>query len=184
VLMNTTYTNPVRTARFHSFLRAIQKPVLQPLLYLQILLLPVMWLMTWMSYLNGTTHLGIHLTQCGRQETSEQLDFACRFSLRASPAVLARGMLGMFRYDAREAIPRISIPVLVITGNRDQLTLPEAGETICETVPYGERAHYSLTGHLTFLEKNRQVDEAIGDFVAKVSQSSTGRPLHPALRQN
>ncbi|MCW3055533.1 MAG: alpha/beta hydrolase fold protein [Chthonomonadales bacterium] len=166
VLADTTYTNPVRTARFHAVLRILQKPILEPLLFLQILLTPLVWVLNWLSYLNGTVHLLTHLTQFGGKETSEQLDFVCRYSLRDSPAVIARGMFGMFRYDATEVLPTISVPVLVINGDRDQLTLPEAGETIRATVPRGERAEVRPAGHLAFMEKNEEVDAAVRSFAA------------------
>ena len=183
VLENTTYTNPVKTARFHTLLRFLQKPILEPLLWLQILLLPVMWIMTWLSYLNGTTHLTTHLTQFGRKETAEQLDFACRFSLYASPSVLARGMFGMLRYDAREVLPSIPIPVFVITGDRDQLTLPEAGATIHETAPKGEIQEFKPTGHLTLLEKSTEMDEAVGAFAAICFQPPIERLFQSAAVQ-
>jgi pimeloyl-ACP methyl ester carboxylesterase len=175
VLMNTTYTNPVKTARFHTLLRVLQKPILEPLLFLQIILMPLAWLMTWMSYWNGTTHLTTHFTQFGREETTEQLDFACRFSLRAKPSVLAHGMFGMFRYDAKEILNAISVPVLIITGSRDQLTLPEAGETIRQNIPEAERKEYRVAGHLTLLEQNEELDAAVGDFLATCSMPAVAR---------
>ncbi|QSJ14321.1 alpha/beta fold hydrolase [Nostoc sp. UHCC 0702] len=59
ILVDTTYTNPVKTCIFSSLVRKLQKPLLEPLLYLTILLSPIFWLMTWLSYLNGLLYIGL-----------------------------------------------------------------------------------------------------------------------------
>jgi hypothetical protein len=51
ILVDTTSTNPVKTAMGSKVLRAVQKPLLEPLLYLTIGLSPLLWLMTWLSYI-------------------------------------------------------------------------------------------------------------------------------------
>ncbi len=53
ILVDTTYTNPVKTCILSSLVRKLQKPLLEPVLYLTTLLWPLAWLMTWLSYLNG-----------------------------------------------------------------------------------------------------------------------------------
>lgn len=106
-----------------------------PLMYLTIALSPLVWLMNWLSYLNGSAHLMNKLSSFGGTETWEQIDFATRFQPQASPAVLARGMLGMMRYDATKTLAAISVPTLVVAGDRDSTTKPEASERICDSVP-------------------------------------------------
>ena len=56
VLSHTTPTNPVRTTSGAAFFTAIEKPVLVPLMYLTIALSPLVWLMNWLSYFNGSAH--------------------------------------------------------------------------------------------------------------------------------
>ncbi|HEX2212505.1 MAG TPA: hypothetical protein VHH12_03420, partial [Mycobacterium sp.] len=99
VLVHTTYTNPVRTTRWAGLLTALQKPVIEPLLHLTIWLSPLVWLMNWLSYLNGSAHRSTRTQSFGGTETWGQLDFAARYMPHASPAVLARGMFGMLAYD-------------------------------------------------------------------------------------
>ncbi|MCZ0900984.1 alpha/beta fold hydrolase, partial [Microcoleus sp. HI-ES] len=96
ILVDTTYTNPVNTAIFSSLLRALQKPLLQPMLYLTIALEPIMWGMTWLSYLNGSLHISVELSGFKGTETRGQLEFSAFLSALGSPGVLARGTLGMF----------------------------------------------------------------------------------------
>jgi pimeloyl-ACP methyl ester carboxylesterase len=94
VLVDTTYTNPVQTTTGSGFFRAVQKPILEPLLHLMIWLSPLVWLMNWLSYFNGSAHLLSIFTGFAGSETRGQLDFATRFTPQASPAVQARNTLG------------------------------------------------------------------------------------------
>jgi pimeloyl-ACP methyl ester carboxylesterase len=109
VLTHTTPTNPVRTTSGAAFLSAIEKPVLVPLMYLTIALSPLVWLMNWLSYVNGSAHLATKQSSFGGTETWEEIDFFTKFQPQAPPAVMARGMLGMMRYDATQTLARISV---------------------------------------------------------------------------
>ena len=120
---------------------AIEKPVLIPLMYLTIGLWPLVWLMNWMSYFNGSAHRSTHKSSFSGNETRGQLDFAARFMPHGRPDVLARGMLGMIAYDATEALPRINVPTLVVVGDKDTTTTPEAGEFIAEACPRSQARH-------------------------------------------
>ena len=152
VLSHTTPTNPVRTTSGSAFYTAIEKPVLMPLMYLTIALSPLVWLMNWLSYLNGSAHLTNKLSSFGGTETWEQIDFATKFQPQASPAVLARGMLGMMRYDATKTLAAISVPTLVVAGDRDSTTKPEASERIRASVPGARLITLTPAKHLGLIE--------------------------------
>jgi len=145
-------------------MRALKVPVLMPLLYLQIVFSPLIWAFNFLSYLLGTAHLFTHLTQFGGRETPEQLEFAARFNLPQSPAVLARGILAMFRYDATSVLPTIPVPTLICTGGRDLLISAEAGKTLCERIPRSQTLHIDSAGHLTLLEHNERFCQAVSAF--------------------
>ena len=164
VLQNTTYTDPIQTITGSRLMRALKVPVLTPLLHLQIFFSPLLWAVNCLSYLLGTAHLITHLTQFGGGETPEQLEFASRFTLPQSPAVLARGILAMFRYDATAVLPTISVPALICTGGRDRLTGAEAGKTLCAQIPYSQQLHIDTAGHLTLLEHNERFCQAVSAF--------------------
>ena len=69
VLVHTSYTNPVRTTPMAGLYTALEKPVLIPLLYLTIALWPLVWLMNWMSYFNGSAHRSTHKSSFSGNET-------------------------------------------------------------------------------------------------------------------
>ncbi|MBM0744144.1 hypothetical protein JOY44_21430 [Phormidium sp. CLA17] len=52
VLVDTTYTNPIKTAILSQILTPLQKPLIEPLLYVTIALAPISWLMSGLSYTN------------------------------------------------------------------------------------------------------------------------------------
>ena len=167
VLAHTSYTNPVRTADMAGLFTAIEKPVLIPLMHLTIALWPLAWLMAWMNYINGSTHRSSHKSGFSGHETRGQLNFVSRLTPRGRPDVLARGMLGMIRYDATHVLPGIGIPTLVVVGDLDGTTKPEAGRYIAEHVPRATLETLSPAKHMGLLEHHERFDRLVADFVAK-----------------
>ena len=167
VLVHTTPTNPVRTTKMAGLYTALEKPVLIPLMYLTIWTWPLVWLMNWLAYFNGTAHKSTASESfCGTQ-TRGQLDFAARFMPQGRPDVLARGMLGMIHYDALPALPGINVPTLVIPGDRDVTTKPEASEMIRSGVPGATLSALSPGKHMGLIEHNDRFDALVGDFADK-----------------
>lgn len=163
-LVNTTYLNPVNTATARGFLRAVQKPLLEPLLYLVIGLSPLFWLMTWLSYLNGTAHIGSRFSSfCGKQ-TRGQLEFMTVCQPLCSPAVLARQMLGMFHHDNTEVLAQIKISTLVVAANHDRGCIPEASQFMHEHIPNSQLAIMQPSGHVSIFEQNEQFTTVLETF--------------------
>jgi pimeloyl-ACP methyl ester carboxylesterase len=168
ILQHTTYTNPVRTILFRRLMTALQKPVLTPLCYLIIFLSPVFWLSRWMSYLNGSSHLVTRLLTFAGTQTAKQLDFATLLSTLTPPAVMARGCLGMFRYDVTADLSRINVPTLVLAANKDRLTRPDASVYMKENMPNAELVTVAPGNHQALLERHREVNEAAQRFLQKI----------------
>lgn len=165
VLTQTTHTNPVRTASGATFLTAIEKPVLIPLMWLTIALSPIVRLLTWLSYRNGSLHLMAKQVSFAGNETWEQIDFAARFQIKASPAVLARGMLGMMQYDATPVLQSIGIPTLVVAGDKDTSTKPEASHTILEGIPDSQLVVLSPARHMGLIEHHETYSKTVREFI-------------------
>ncbi len=165
VLAHTSYTNPVRTTSMAGLYTALESPVLIPLLYLTIALWPLVWLMNWMSYFNGSAQRSTHKSSFSGNETRGQLDFVSRFMPLGRPDVLARGMLGMIAYDATEALSRINAPTLVFVGDKDTTTLPDAGEFIVRKVPKATLVTLSPARHMGLLEHHDRFDRVVAEFV-------------------
>ena len=176
VLANTTYTNPARTTTASRFFSAIQKPIIEPILHVITWISPLVWLMNWLSYLNGTAHVVSMLTGFAGSETREQLDFGTRFSVLASPGLLARGVLAMFRFDERETLQAIRVPVLILSGHLDRLTVPEASAWMKETVSGARLVQLQPAGHGSLIERNEEFVQRVAEFVDEC-QGARRKPL-------
>lgn len=162
ILTHTTPTDPVKTTSGAEFYRAIEKPVLMPMMYLTILFSPLFWILNWLSYRNGSAHLSAMRSSYAGTESWEQIEFAARFQLQASPAVVARGMLGMMQYDASKALPQIKVPSLIVGGDQDTTTKPEASDWMTAQIPGSRRVMLSPARHLGLIEHH----EAYAGIVA------------------
>jgi pimeloyl-ACP methyl ester carboxylesterase len=168
ILQHTTYTNPVRTILFRRIMSAIQKPVLTPMCYLIIFLSPIIWLSRWMSYLNGTSHIMTRFLTFAGTQTAKQLDFTTLLSTMTPPAVMARGCLGMFRYDVTNELSRITVPTLVIGANKDRLTRPDASEYMHENIPGAQLLMLQPANHEGLLERHSEVNQAVAEFLSSL----------------
>lgn len=166
VIVDSTYTNPLKTTVFSRLLLALQKPVLEPLLHVAIALSPVLWLTSWLSYLNGSTLLTTEISGFTGRETRGQLNFSTLIGLKASPGVLARGTLAMFRFHEAETLSQIPIPTLVVMGKSDIATRPFANRRISQEIPHAELAVLSPGGHMGLMERNQQFADAVRTFSA------------------
>src|ERR1700683_2304397 len=134
-LVQTTYTNLVRTTSMAGLFTALERPLIVPLLHLTIWLSPLIWLSNVMSYLNGSALLSTRSSGFAGTETWEELNFVARFQPQASPAVMARGMLGMLRYDATAVLKGINVPALIVSGDKDTVCKPEASDRMYRDIP-------------------------------------------------
>ena len=108
VLLNTTYTNPLRTMILSPLWRALRWPLIEPLMWLAIPLLPLVWLSAWQSYLSGSAHLANRFG-FGKHVSRSQLNATTLLATRNSPGAQARGNLAMFRWDATDALSKIDV---------------------------------------------------------------------------
>ena len=174
-LLDTGPTNPARTTTFAGFFSSVQKPLLEPLLHLVVWFWPLVWLMQWLGYLNGSSHVASMLTGFAGTETRGQLDLATRYNALTPPAVLARQNLAMFRYDATEVLGRLPIPVLLLTGHLDRMIVPETSRRMREAIPEARLETLEPAGHMALFERHERFVEALGAFATGCAGVRTER---------
>lgn len=171
VLAHTTPANPVRTALF-------SPPLLVALCYLMIALAPLVWVGNWLAYCNGSLYLQTLLSGF-RQPSRAELDFAARFSARAWPGVVARGMLGMMRYDLTEDLRHIRVPALVIAGSHDPLLPPSrSARVLAKLLPKARYAELEGASHNGFMEQHYRFDLLVTEFVKQTESRPSTRALN------
>lgn len=175
VLVNTSYTNPLKTMILAGLAQAIRWPLLEPLMRLGILLQPLVWLSAWQSYLSGSAHMANRIG-FGKYVTHSQLNHTTLLSTRNAPGNIHRGNLAMFRWDATQAMAKVTPPLLVLSGEWDIVTKPEAGQQIA-TDRHGS-VHQVIEGvnHMGFLERPDIYNRAISEFTQSVQLSSGAWP--------
>jgi pimeloyl-ACP methyl ester carboxylesterase len=178
VLLDTTYTDPLRTMIAGGLMTAL-KPVIAGAMRLTVWLHPLVTLSKWQSYLSGSAHLA-HRLGFGRHVTRSQLEHVTLLSTRNPAAVEAKGNLAMFGWDATGALGRLAIPALVIAGDRDIVTRLEANRRIAEESPRARLEVVEGANHLGPMERADVYDRLIADFVLAVQPSAT-RDLRPDL---
>lgn len=172
-LVHTTYKDPVRTTKHGALYTTIEKPVIIPLLYLTIALSPLVWLMNVLSYLNGSTHRSTDTQSFSGNETRGQLEFTARFVLVQSPGVLARGMLGMIKFDESSNLHSIAFPTLVVPGERDPVTLPIASQVLADSIPNSLLVTIPDGRHQAQMEMHPQFLGALIGFINKAVEQKT-----------
>lgn len=165
VLLNTTYTNPLKTMILSGLARTLQ-PVIKLAFYLERALFPLAWLSAWQSYLSGSAHIANRLT-FGSGVTRRQLDHIALLGTRNSPASIASGNLAMIDWDATGAVANIPGPVLIISGEGDLVTKPEASAAIAAGALEPLLYRIGTANHMSFLDHAAAYHALIGDYAAK-----------------
>jgi pimeloyl-ACP methyl ester carboxylesterase len=168
ILEHTTFTNPTRTSILSGLLTTIQNPILKPICWLMIILSPILWISRWMSYLNGSMLIMTRFLTFAGTQTGKQLDMTSLLSAMAPPAVTARGVLGMFNYDATPVLSQITVPTLIVGANHDRLTKLEASELMNASIPGSNLTVLAPAGHMGFVERHQEVNEAASTFLASL----------------
>lgn len=163
-LVNTTPTNPVRTTKHAAFYTAIQKPVLEPILHLTVWLSPLVWVMNCLSYFNGSAHRSTRRQSFAGTQTRTQVEYGARQYLKLSPAIAAKGMLGMLRYDATGILPTVGVPALVVAGEGDEMTTPAASVAMASALPQARLITLAPARHQGYMERHAEFDPQFASF--------------------
>lgn len=172
VFMDTTFANPLETARFGAFWRALQAPVFVPLWYTSIALSPLVRVTNWLGYLNGSWHLTKRLLGFAGRQTWRQVDFVCRLSAKGSPAVAARMALASVKFNEWNTLPTIPVPVLVLAGENDRLTRFDVNRQLQQRIPSAKLESFQPAGHYALLEQHEAFSRAVSEFVESLQRDS------------
>ncbi|PJI96380.1 pimeloyl-ACP methyl ester carboxylesterase [Acidovorax sp. 69] len=90
------------------------------------------------------------------------------FVLDAGAAHLVRQNRAVIhRPDARQHLPGVTCPVLVVCGQADQLTPPECSAEIAALVPHADHTLLAGSGHMLTLEQPEAVNHLLVQWLAR-----------------
>jgi pimeloyl-ACP methyl ester carboxylesterase len=164
VLVNTTYTNPLATMIMPRLALAL-RPLLEVLFRVEAWLLPLTWIGAWQSYLSGSSYIANRIAH-GPHVTRSQLEHVTLVATRNNPAVVARGNVAMFRWDAEGALRQIGVPVLVLSGEGDIVTRPSASDYIAASTPASRLTVVERANHMSILDEAQAYHREIRGFLS------------------
>ncbi len=111
------------------------------------------------TYLSG----GAHRTAC----PPSVLEGLFRHVADLDPYLMGAIMAGYLEHDAWDILPTITVPTLIIAGDKDQLTPVSTAERMQQQVRGSELVVFPGHSHLVQVEKPREVHDAIADFLSR-----------------
>lgn len=79
-----------------------------------------------------------------------------------------RALAALVRFDRRDALARIGVPTLVITGDEDRTAAPEVARRMAARIPGAAVEILPATGHLLMLEQPAAFDRVLLDFLHRL----------------
>jgi pimeloyl-ACP methyl ester carboxylesterase len=104
---------------------------------------------------------GAHRELCPRAA----LDGLFAHVSRLDPTVFGEICASYFVHTARDVLPTITVPTLVIAGDRDQFTPPALAEEMVRVIPTARLKVFPGHSHLVQLERPAAVHAAIDEFL-------------------
>jgi pimeloyl-ACP methyl ester carboxylesterase len=91
--------------------------------------------------------------------------------LNTRPSGIIGTLKGMAaRPDSTDLLPQINVPVLVLTGDKDQIITPQKAEKMATAIPSATLATIENAGHMPMLEQPQATTMAIRNFLDELSQ--------------
>jgi pimeloyl-ACP methyl ester carboxylesterase len=102
----------------------------------------------------------------GSEKTAPEVIQAFRDDLqKCDPQVTFGDFEACNRFDVMDRLAQISVPVMVISAQDDKLTPPKYADFLESAISNTTRAHISDAGHIAPLEKPREINQAIIEFL-------------------
>ena len=108
----------------------------------------------------------------GPQATPAQIAFYERMLIASPPDARADTGIAISEMELHHALPRITVPALVLAGEKDRLTPPSHAERIAAELPnLKQLIILPDTGHMGPLERPREVTDALVELAGAASEA-------------
>lgn len=107
---------------------------------------------------------GIAFAAFGPRASARQIDFVYDMVAETTSDVIFELVKSYRDFDARDRLEEIRVPVLVVGGEHDRLTLPEASVYLAEHLPKAELHILEGAGHMSMMERYGPVNEMLERF--------------------
>lgn len=109
--------------------------------------------------------LAVAFAAFGPGASAKQIDFTYDMTADTSADVLFSLVKSYRDYDVTENLGEVTVPVLVLTGTHDRLTVPQASAYLAEHLPKAELEVFENCGHMTMLERHDDFNAMLDRFL-------------------
>jgi pimeloyl-ACP methyl ester carboxylesterase len=106
-------------------------------------------------------------TMAGRDAPPERIAAAAALMAGVPEATYRRVLAALLAFDRRDALARIAVPTLVVTGEDDRTAPPEVARRMAARIAGAECVILPRTGHLLMLEQPAAFDAALIAFLQR-----------------
>lgn len=92
------------------------------------------------------------------------------------PRVIAADFGACNRFDVRERLGQIDVPVLVLSGTDDMLTPPRYSDYLKANLGCAQPLRLAGAGHCLSIEKAAEFTAAVSDFLQRLGDAGQGAP--------
>lgn len=104
----------------------------------------------------------------GPHASARQVDFTYDM-LAETPTDVIFDLFKAYRdFEVTDLLPDVTVPVLVITGSHDRITVPGASQFLADNLPKAELKTFDKAGHMTMLERHEEFNTMLAAFFDEV----------------
>ncbi len=163
VLVNTTYTVPMETIAGGAAVARLERVVRRPFDFigkqssridrLRKLVRP-----------SDALFWTVSFTAFGPRASAKQIDYTYDMLADTSSDTIFDLFKAYRDFDVRDRLAEITVPVLVVTGEHDRITLPSASRHLAENLPKAEIEIFLDCGHMTMMERHDEFNDLLEGF--------------------
>ena len=95
-----------------------------------------------------------------------------RRSLEIGPSVEVNDLLACDGFDVMDEVQNINLPTLVVCGDQDTMTPVKYADYLADNIPGAHKVIVPGATHFVQLQKYKQVNASIEEFVASLKQKT------------
>lgn len=107
-------------------------------------------------------------TNFGPDASPSQIDHVTRISTAAPAEVWVHTLQDILDMDLRHALERITVPALVVVGDRDLVTPKTSTQALRSMLPDARAVVITRAGHVSMMEQHDRFNEVLDGFLAEV----------------
>lgn len=104
-------------------------------------------------------------TNFGPDASTSHIEYLTRLSTGAPVEVWTEMMRGLVEMDFREALGSITVPSLVLVGDRDTLTPKRSAEALLELLPDARAIVITKAGHVSMMEQHAVFNRLFTEYL-------------------